>query len=266
MGEKKIPAKYFSEGEKKYLEFPADFSVRDLMIQNGAAPLPPYIKRPEPRSADLERYQSVFAEKEGAIAAPTASLHFTPEVFEKLRAKGVEIHFITLHVGMGTFEPIRVENIEDHAMQTEYYEISPEVKEAILKAKQENRRVTAVGTTVMRAVESFFVSIDASWQTGPVAVAFPGSPRPVGLRACGGGAASRHPFEATPCLETQLFITPGYKFKIIDRFLTNFHQPCSTPLLLTSAFAGKDFLFRAYQEAIEKKYRLFSYGDCMFIR
>ncbi len=236
--EQKIPARYFVKDEKRFLEFPAKFSVKDLMRDQGAAPLPPYIRREAPRAEDLQRYQSVFAKKEGAIAAPTASLHFTEEVFEALKSKGVEIHFITLHVGMGTFEPIRAENIEEHQMQTEYYEIAPEVVEAIQKAKQEGRPVTAVGTTVVRSLESYFKN----------------PPNPPLTKGGEGGFNSTH-----------LFITPGYPFKIIDRFLTNFHQPCSTPLLLTSAFAGKDFLFRAYQEAIERKYRLFSYGDCMLI-
>lgn len=230
MGKREIPVRYFVKEEKRFLEFPSGFSVKDLMLDQGAAPLPPYIRREAPRAEDLQRYQSVFAEKEGAIAAPTASLHFTEQIFQELKNKGVEIHFITLHVGMGTFEPIRAENIADHVMQTEYYEISLEVSAAIQKAKEEGRPVTAVGTTVVRSLESYFV-----------------------------GAVREPP------LQTNLFITPGYKFKIIDRFLTNFHQPCSTPLLLTSAFAGKDFLFRAYQEAIERKYRLFSYGDCMLI-
>ncbi len=229
-------------GKMKVLEFPSGFSVKDLMLQEGAAPLPPYIHREFPRADDLHRYQSIFAEKDGAIAAPTASLHFTEKVFQELKNKGVEIHFITLHVGLGTFEPIRSEKIEDHEMQTEYYEISLKVLEAIQKAKQKGRSVIAVGTTVVRALESYFENSV-------------GAPL---------GAPKFWVQQAAP-LQTNLFITPGYKFKIIDRFLTNFHQPCSTPLLLTSAFAGKDFLFRAYQEAIEKNYRLFSYGDCMLV-
>ncbi len=228
LGEEKTPVRLFTEENKKYLEFPTGFSVRELMYKEGAAPLPPYIRRKEPRKEDLDRYQTIFAQKEGAIAAPTASLHFTESIFKKLRERKVEIHSLTLHVGLGTFKPILSEQIKDHEMQTEYYELAPSVIDAIYKAKKEGRPVTAVGTTVVRALESYF-------QNPPVS-----------------------PF-------TNLFITPGYKFKIIDRFLTNFHQPCSTPLLLTSAFAGKDFLFRAYAQAIQKKYRLFSYGDCMWV-
>jgi len=218
----------FNEPKKKSLKFPAGFSVRELMLEEGAAPLPPYIRRPEIRREDRLRYQAVFAQREGAIAAPTASLHFTEAVLQALRAKGVEILFITLHVGLGTFEPVKAERIEDHAMQTEFYEVSPEVARAIGRAKQEKRPLAAVGTTVVRALESYFAD--------------------------------------PPLLEeTNLFIRPGYEFKIIDRFLTNFHQPCSTPLILTSAFAGKDFLFQAYRDALQEKYRLFSYGDCMLI-
>jgi len=227
-------------GKMKVLEFPKEFSVQDLMKKEGAAPLPPYIRRKFPKAEDLPRYQSIFAEKEGAIAAPTASLHFTEEVFERLRSKGVEIYFITLHVGLGTFQPIEVEAIEDHSMQTEYYEISSAVKEALLRAKKENRKITAVGTTVVRALESYFAN--------------PSLLLPLNSRGGGEGFC-----------ETNLFIIPGYSFKMIDRFLTNFHQPCSTPLILTSAFAGKDFLFQAYQAAIQEKYRLFSYGDCVLI-
>jgi len=229
-----IPALLRIEEEKKFLQFPSGVEVLDLMRKAGAAPLPPYIKRPEPRSADLSRYQTVFAKKEGAIAAPTAALHFTPALLKKLEDAGVRIRALTLHVGLGTFQPLQTERVEDHRMQTEFYEIPQETLEAVRSAKEEGRPITAVGTTTVRAIESYFSSEN------------PPFPR--------GGFHS-----------TNLFITPGYRFKIVDRLLTNFHQPESTPLLLTCAFAGKDLLFRAYREAIQKKYRLFSYGDCMFI-
>jgi S-adenosylmethionine:tRNA ribosyltransferase-isomerase len=258
---KAIPAILRSNEDKtKLLEFPPEVSVINLMKQQGAAPLPPYIKRKETKPEDLKRYQTIFAEKEGAIAAPTAALHFTPEIFEELRKKEVEIHTITLHVGLGTFEPIRTENVEDHPMQTEFYEVSTQVADAIDLAKQEGRPVTAVGTTTVRALESYFESLlSPSPQPSPVkgerVSLF--SPSPLEGEGRGEGGIDVQ--------STNLFIHPGYQFKVIDRFLTNFHQPQSTPLLLTSAFAGKDFLFRAYAEAIEKRYRLFSYGDCMLI-
>ncbi|MBF0491255.1 MAG: tRNA preQ1(34) S-adenosylmethionine ribosyltransferase-isomerase QueA [Deltaproteobacteria bacterium] len=222
------------EGKVKQLLFSSSVSVRELMLEQGAAPLPPYIKRAHPKAEDLHRYQTIFAQKEGAIAAPTASLHFTEAVLKELREKGVEIHFITLHVGMGTFEPVRVEKIEEHQMQTEYYEVPDSVAAAIQNAKQEGRPITAVGTTVVRSLESYY--------------------------------RNPSPLEGEGSMQaTSLYITPGYKFQVIDRFLTNFHQPESTPLLLTSAFAGAEFLKKAYAEAIAQKYRLFSYGDCMWI-
>ncbi|MBL7684733.1 MAG: tRNA preQ1(34) S-adenosylmethionine ribosyltransferase-isomerase QueA, partial [Deltaproteobacteria bacterium] len=190
----------YHDASKKVLRFPEEISVIQLMNEIGAAPLPPYIKREKVREADRSRYQTVFAEKEGAIAAPTASLHFTPQVLGALQEKGVEILYITLHVGIGTFFPIQTEHIEDHPMQTETYEISKEVASRIHLAKKENRPVTCVGTTTVRAVESYFQ------------LEFP-----------------------EVMNQTQLFIYPGYVFKIVDRLLTNFHQPHSTPLLLTSA-------------------------------
>lgn len=226
----------------KVLEFPPAFSVKAFMEAEGAAPLPPYIRREIVRKEDRDRYQTIFAEREGAVAAPTASLHFTPQVMQALREKGVEILYLTLHVGLGTFEPIKAEKIAEHVMQSESYEISAKTLEAIRKAKHEGRPVTAVGTTVVRALESYFKNS-------------------VGADLC--VCPDEH--TASPLRSTKLFITPGYPFKIIDRFLTNFHQPASTPLLLTSSFAGKDFLFEAYRNAIQEKYRLFSYGDCMLI-
>ncbi len=225
------------DDKNKTLVFPPDVSVPQLMNQIGVAPLPPYIKRPEPKLEDLGRYQTVFAEKEGAIAAPTASLHFTPAILNQLKNIGVEIGYITLHVGLGTFQSVEAEHVEDHPMQEEFYEIPPSTLEAIERAKKEGRPVSAVGTTTVRAVESYFVSEDQKI----------GDDRTSQMHS------------------TSLFIHPGYKFKIIDRLLTNFHQPKSTPLFLTSAFAGKDFVFRAYRHAIEQRYRLFSYGDCMWV-
>ncbi len=237
----KIPAVFKKVEEKiKLLQFPLEFSVEDLMRKIGSSPLPPYMQRKEADSEDLERYQTVFAEKEGAIAAPTAGLHFTPQIFDQLKQKGVEIHSVTLHVGLGTFEPVRAENVFDHVMHTEFYEVPKTVVEAIQRAKKENRSVTAIGTTSVRALESWFAND----------------------RMEGDSSLRKNDNEMS---STNLFIYPGYQFKVIDRLLTNFHQPESTLIMLTSAFAGKEFLFESYREAIQEKYRLFSYGDCMLI-
>jgi S-adenosylmethionine:tRNA ribosyltransferase-isomerase len=257
-----VRAIFRAEESRKFLEFPPEFSVPEFMKREGAAPLPPYIKRSEPRAEDRERYQTVFAEREGAIAAPTASLHFTPRILSELQNRGVEILYVTLHVGIGTFQPVTAERVEDHQMQTEFYEISPEVAESIRRAKEEGRTVTAVGTTAVRAVESYF-----SLQNPPnPPFSKGGIDRELDPTLKKGGELdSSVEKDRGGFLSTNLFIHPGYPFKVIDRLLTNFHQPESTPLFLTCAFAGKDFVFQAYREAIEKKYRLFSYGDCMFV-
>jgi S-adenosylmethionine:tRNA ribosyltransferase-isomerase len=201
----------------------------------GYAPLPPYIKRPKGgkdlRARDIERYQTVFARKDGAIAAPTAGLHFTPRVLSSVRRRGAEVRRLTLEVGVATFQPVRAERVEDHRMLEERYEIPPATARAIDAARAEGRPVVAVGTTVVRALES---------------AAGEGGVRP------GKGA-------------TSLFIRPGYEFKAVDRLLTNFHLPQSTLLMLVSAFAGTDLVRRAYVEAVRERYRFFSYGDCMLI-
>jgi S-adenosylmethionine:tRNA ribosyltransferase-isomerase len=201
----------------------------------GFAPLPPYIKRhsknPELRTMDLERYQTVFAQKEGAIAAPTAGLHFTPDILKEIKAKGVRIVRITLDVGLATFQPVRVKKTEDHLMLEENYTISPSASRVINEAKKLSRPVCTVGTTSVRTLESAF-------QGGKIR----------------SGAGS-----------TQLFIYPGYRFNAVDRLLTNFHLPRSTLLMMVSAFAGLDFIKKAYKEAVRQKYRFYSYGDCMLI-
>ncbi|MFC1511367.1 S-adenosylmethionine:tRNA ribosyltransferase-isomerase, partial [Candidatus Margulisiibacteriota bacterium] len=179
-----------------------------------------------------ERYQTVYADKEGASAAPTAGLHFTPELLEKIKAKGVKIAYLTLHTGLGTFQPVRTENIEDHPMHGEYFEIP----EGTIAAVEEADRVIAVGTTSVRALESLTHPLTPS------------------LRKRGGHKE-----------ETDLFIYPGYKFKVVDAMITNFHWPKSTLIMLVSAFAGRDYVMKAYQEAIAQKYRLFSFGDAMLI-
>jgi S-adenosylmethionine:tRNA ribosyltransferase-isomerase len=211
------------------VEFNAE--IDDLYLErNGHVPLPPYIKRPD-TPLDSERYQTVYARSEGSIAAPTAGLHFTEPLLRLLRARGIETAFVTLHVGLGTFIPIRSERIEDHAMHEEEYSVSEEAALAIEKAKREGRRVVAVGTTSVRTLES-------AWE---------------------GGSLTRGRNR------TKLFIKPGYDFKAVDGMLTNFHTPGSTLLVLVSAFAGGELIRRAYAEAIRRKYRFFSYGDAMLI-
>ncbi len=206
-------------------------SVEELLKKAGHIPLPPYIKR-EDEPLDRERYQTVFAEKDGSIAAPTAGLHFTQPLIQTLRKKGVQIAFITLHIGPGTFTPVKAEKVENHRMDQEWVEITEEVGKAIEKTKQQGGRVIAVGTTTTRALESFAEG--------------------EGRVRLGRGYVS-------------LFIYPPYCFKVIDGLLTNFHLPKSTLLMLVSAFAGRDFILKAYREAVEKKYRFYSYGDAMLI-
>lgn len=196
----------------RVLQFSGD--VRPFLAEHGVAPLPPYIKRSKPEPADLPRYQTVYAQQPGAVAAPTAGLHFTPEMLEKFPHA-----FITLHVGIGTFRPVKVENLEDHKMHAEKFFIPAETREKIRQAN----RVVAVGTTVVRALES------------------------------------------TTEGSTELFIQPGFEFRVVDRLLTNFHLPKSTLLMLVSALATRELVLRAYAEAVRERYRFFSYGDCMLI-
>lgn len=212
----------FGETRKIRLSYTGDiFSILDKI---GHIPLPPYINR-EDSLEDHQRYQTIFAQTVGSVAAPTAGFHFTSEILEKLKNKGVQICFVTLHVGLGTFLPIRTDVIEEHDMHGEYYEISEESAEIINSAKKEGRRVTSIGTTATRALES---SVNSTGQI-----------------TSGLGY-------------TKIFITPSYTFKMVDRLFTNFHQPQSTLLVLVSAFANREFILKAYQEAISKKYRLFS--------
>lgn len=210
-------------------------SVDSMMKRGGHIPLPPYIRRDQqdydaPR--DRERYQTVFSEHEGAVAAPTAGLHFTEELIGDLKRSGISIHPITLHVGPGTFRPVRVKDIRRHCLGEEYYRIYPETADAINKAREEGRRVIAVGTTVVRALES------ARKEDGT-------------LKATKG--------------KTGLFITPGFPFQVVDGLITNFHLPRSSLLFLVAAFAGLDLVKKAYSFAINKEYRFYSYGDAMLV-
>lgn len=202
----------------------------DLIESHGHMPLPPYIHRSDD-DADRERYQTVYAEKPGAVAAPTAGLHFDQQQIETLQEKGIKTAFITLHVGAGTFQPVRVDNIDEHIMHAEKVEVTADVCDLIKQTKLAGKRVIAVGTTVVRSLET------AAQNDGI------------------------NPFFD----DSKIFIKPGYEFKMIDAMITNFHLPKSTLLMLVSAFAGTDFMRRAYQHAVEQKYRFFSYGDAMFI-
>ncbi len=202
----------------------------EYLERNGEMPLPPYISRLH-ANFDYERYQTVYASEVGSAAAPTAGLHFTPQLLDQIRAVGVQVFTVTLHVGLGTFLPVRVEQIADHRMHMEDYSISEDTAAAITAAKQENRPVLAVGTTSVRALES-------SWD---------GSSLLAGSRS------------------TDIFLYPGVSFNVVDMLLTNFHTPESTLLMLVSAFAGREQILSAYQEAIDQRYRFFSYGDAMFI-
>lgn len=205
----------------------------DFFQKCGHVPLPPYIKR-EDDFNDENRYQTIFANECGSMASPTAGLHFTPELVVQLEKKGVEVLHITLHVGMGTFLPVRTENLEDHVMHTESYQVSEEVADKINRAKAEGRKIVAIGTTSVRTLES---AVD----------------RESGLLIAKSSS-------------TNLFIKPGFEFKIVDEMLTNFHTPESTLLVLVSAFAGRDHILAAYRHAVEKRYHFFSYGDATFLR
>lgn len=208
-----------------------DYPIDDYIEIYGNMPLPPYINR-MPEESDKTTYQTVYAEHKGAIAAPTAGLHFTTELLDEIKSKGIETEYVTLHVGIGTFKPVKVDNIEDHIMHAEYRTVSEGTANVINKAKSEGRRVIAVGTTVVRTLES---SVSEEGQIIPQSG------------------------------QTNLFIVPGFKFNVVDALITNFHLPRSTLLMLVSAFSDREYIFKAYEEAREKNYRFLSYGDAMFI-
>lgn len=213
-------------------------AVHELIDKLGHVPLPPYIDRPD-EANDRERYQTVFARQPGAVAAPTAGLHFTEEILRRIRARGCDTCEITLDVGLGTFQPVHTEILEDHKIHSEWYEISEPVAEKIRNAKKTKRPVLAVGTTVVRTLEDAAARVSAS-----------------------GGD---HELQAGRA-EAQLFIVPGYRFRIVDMLLTNFHLPKSTLLALVSAFAERENVLAAYRHAVDARYRFYSYGDCMLIR
>ncbi|HSB07362.1 MAG TPA: tRNA preQ1(34) S-adenosylmethionine ribosyltransferase-isomerase QueA [Thermodesulfobacteriota bacterium] len=216
---------------KATIRFLDQDNMADILQSTGHIPLPPYIKRGD-EPLDRTRYQTVFAERDGSIAAPTAGLHFTEKMLQSVREKGASIVSVTLHIGPGTFSPVKTEDVEDHFMETEWTEISPETTQEIERTKQRGGRVIAVGTTTTRALESF---------SNPEGQVIPGENF------------------------SSLFIHPPFRFRVIDGLVTNFHLPQSTLIMLVAAFAGKKLLMKAYQEAVEKKYRFYSYGDAMLI-
>ena len=214
------------------LEFDRSENVLDILNDVGHMPLPPYIDRPD-NEADRERYQTVYGEKPGAVAAPTAGLHFDDKLMTALKNKGVQMAFVTLHVGAGTFQPVRVESVDEHIMHSEYIEVPQDVVDAVASTKAKGGRVIAVGTTSVRSLES---------------------------------AAKIHGGKLDTYFgDTDIFIFPGYQFNVVDAMVTNFHLPESTLIMLVSAFAGQDNIMGAYNTAIEQQYRFFSYGDAMFL-
>ena len=220
------------------LKLLGDESVLSALERKGHMPLPPYIDRPDTEE-DKERYQTVYNEKPGAVAAPTAGLHFTDALLDAIRAKGVNTEFVTLHVGAGTFQSIRVDDVTEHQMHSEYAEVPEHVINAIQQTKANGKRVIAVGTTSVRSLES------AAWKSN--------------MRV--GEYNELQPL----CDETDIFIYPGYEFKVVDAMITNFHLPESTLIMLVSAFAGKENILSAYNQAIAEQYRFFSYGDAMLL-
>ncbi len=228
-GELKAVVESVCEGGNRIIRFSYEGIFLEILDHLGRMPLPPYIKA---ELEDRERYQTVYSRELGSAAAPTAGLHFTPELLDRIRAMGVSVHFVTLHVGLGTFRPVKEEEIEDHDMHSEFCIVPPETAEAVTRAKQEGRRVIAVGTTSCRTLESF-AKADGT------------------LEASSGW--------------TDIFIYPGYTFKCIDALVTNFHLPESTLIMLVSALAGRENVLNAYRTAVEERYRFFSFGDAMFI-
>ena len=212
----------------RIVKFTSSLPFKEAIKEVGEVPLPPYIKK---KVEDPELYQTVYSKKEGSVAAPTAGLHFTKNLFDILRKKGIKISYVTLHVGIDTFKPITTQDIRDHKMHKEYFEISEEVAEEINRTKREGGRIIAVGTTTVRTLESRTIE-------GRV---IPGSG------------------------ETDLYIFPGYKFRLVDGIITNFHLPKSSLLVMMAAWMGRELLFKSYREAIERGYRFFSFGDAMFV-
>jgi len=245
-GEGELIAEVLSRGEYglRQIRLTAKGDVAQTIERLGHVPLPPYISRQDD-SADRERYQTIFADRPGAVAAPTAGLHFSSAILERLQRRGIEMVTITLDVGLGTFQPIHEEEIEKHQIHSERYEISGAAATAICKARREGRPILAIGTTVVRALEDAAQKSESrhgeKWDAAKFLVE-PGS------------------------AEAGIFMKPGHRFRVVNQLLTNFHLPQSTLLILVSAFAGRELILQAYRHAVESRYRFYSYGDCMWIR
>ena len=218
------------EDGNRLIQFSYEGIFEEILDKLGEMPLPPYITH---KLQDKNRYQTVYAKYEGSAAAPTAGLHFTKELLQQIEEKGIDIAYVTLHVGLGTFRPVKVDNILEHHMHSEFYQVTKEAADKINKAKKEGHRVICVGTTSCRTVES---------------------------------AADENGMVKEGCDNTEIFIYPGYKFKVLDALITNFHLPESTLVMLVSALAGREHILNAYEEAIQEKYRFFSFGDAMLIK
>jgi len=249
-GDGRLVAKILSkaESEGRLVQFEHDGDLRELLNEFGRMPLPPYIKR-QAENSDKERYQTIYAKKDGAVAAPTAGLHFTKAFFSRLEARSIGMAEVTLHVGLGTFQPVRTENVEEHDLHSEYFEITLETVRKINETRRSGGRIVAVGTTSVRTLESSVASkLKTSHELDDLD----------DLDVLDDLVVPRSGF-------TDAFIYPGYEFRIVDALVTNFHLPRSTLLMLVSAFAGREFVMEAYREAVEKKYRFYSYGDAMLI-
>lgn len=245
-GSGELVAEVLSRGEYglRRIRLTAQGNVTEAIERLGHVPLPPYISR-EDETSDRERYQTIFADHPGAVAAPTAGLHFSPAILERIRQRSIEMVSITLDVGLGTFQPIHEEEIEQHKIHSERYEIPEDAAAAICEARRAGRSILAVGTTVVRALE------DAAQKSA--------------LRHAEKSNDEKPLVEAGPA-EASIFMKPGHTFRAVDQLITNFHLPQSTLLILVSAFAGREFVLRAYQHAVEACYRFYSYGDCMWMK
>jgi S-adenosylmethionine:tRNA ribosyltransferase-isomerase len=276
-----LEAEVLERGEfgERLLRFEPVVDFFGVLERIGHMPLPPYIRRDD-AEADRERYQTVFSRERGSVAAPTAGLHFTPLVLEALSAKGVEIARVTLHVGLGTFAPLRVERVDEVHLHRERYTLSAETADAVNRAASQGRRIVAVGTTVVRTLEHCALEAEKRSITGEICEGYFSGPKgPVdsigfmrGLKppppsvsgfsaACQAAGGPLRPHSGV----TEIFISPGFQFRLVGALLTNFHLPKSSLLMLVSAFAGRERVLDAYAHAVREKYRFFSYGDCMFL-